>query len=54
LNKVMDTARARIVAGAPEVMKAAFTKETDFFAQAESRYLDPANLHRADALKSQP
>src|SRR5262249_19699908 len=31
-----------IVAGAPEVMKAAFTKETDFFAQRGIKYLDPA------------
>src|SRR4030095_3642533 len=33
LEKVMDTASCPIVAGVPEVMKAAFTKETDFFAQ---------------------
>ena len=42
LNKVMDTASCPIVAGAPEVMKAAFTKETDFFAQRGIKYLDPA------------
>jgi predicted nucleotide-binding protein (sugar kinase/HSP70/actin superfamily) len=42
LNKVMDTASCPIVAGAPEVMKAAFTKETDFFAQRGIEYLDPA------------
>jgi predicted nucleotide-binding protein (sugar kinase/HSP70/actin superfamily) len=42
LNKVMDTASCPIVAGAPEVMKAAFTKETDFFAQRGITYLDPA------------
>src|SRR5207253_1807248 len=42
LNKVMYTASCPIVAGAPEVMKAAFTKETDFFAQRGIEYLDPA------------
>jgi predicted nucleotide-binding protein (sugar kinase/HSP70/actin superfamily) len=42
LNKVMDTASCPIVAGAPEVMKAAFTKETDFFATRGIEYLDPA------------
>ena len=42
LNKVMDTASCPIVAGAPEVMKAAFTKETDFFATRNIIYLDPA------------
>jgi len=42
LNKVMDTASCPIVAGAPEVMKAAFTKETDFFATRGIKYLDPA------------
>jgi predicted CoA-substrate-specific enzyme activase len=42
LNKVMDTASCPIVAGAPEVMKAAFTKETDFFAARGIKYIDPA------------
>ncbi len=42
LNKVMDTASCPIVAGAPEVMKAAFTKETDFFAARGITYVDPA------------
>ena len=42
LDKVMDTASCPIVAGAPEVMKAAFTKETDFFATRGIKYLDPA------------
>lgn len=42
LNKVMDTTSCPIVAGAPEVMKAAFTKETDFFAVRGIKYLDPA------------
>jgi activator of 2-hydroxyglutaryl-CoA dehydratase/predicted nucleotide-binding protein (sugar kinase/HSP70/actin superfamily) len=39
---VMDTASCPIVAGAPKVMKAAFTKEIDFFAQRGIRYIDPA------------
>jgi predicted nucleotide-binding protein (sugar kinase/HSP70/actin superfamily) len=38
----MDNASCPIVAGAPEVMKAAFTKEVDFFAQRGIEYLDPA------------
>jgi predicted nucleotide-binding protein (sugar kinase/HSP70/actin superfamily)/activator of 2-hydroxyglutaryl-CoA dehydratase len=42
LDKVMDTASCPIVAGAPEVMKAAFTKETDFFAERGITYVDPA------------
>jgi activator of 2-hydroxyglutaryl-CoA dehydratase/predicted nucleotide-binding protein (sugar kinase/HSP70/actin superfamily) len=42
LNKLMDTASCPIVAGAPEVMKAAFTKETDFFAERGITYVDPA------------
>jgi predicted CoA-substrate-specific enzyme activase len=42
LKNTMDTACCPIVAGAPEVMKAAFTKETDFFATRGITYLDPA------------
>jgi len=38
----MDNASCPIVAGAPDVMKAAFTKEIDFFAQRGIEYLDPA------------
>jgi activator of 2-hydroxyglutaryl-CoA dehydratase/predicted nucleotide-binding protein (sugar kinase/HSP70/actin superfamily) len=38
----MDNAACPIVAGVPEVMKAAFTKETDFFATRAITYLDPA------------
>jgi len=54
LNKVMDTASCPIVAGAPEVMKAAFTKETDFFAQRKITYLDPAmTFTEPTLLKSQ-
>ena len=42
VSHVMDAASCPIVAGAPEVMKAAFTKETDFFAQRGIKYIDPA------------
>ena len=42
LKNVMDDACCPIVAGAPEVMKAAFTKENNFFAERGITYLDPA------------
>ena len=42
LVKVMDEASCPIVAGTPEVMKSAFTKEVDFFATRGIEYLDPA------------
>ena len=46
----MDNASCPIVAGAPDVMKAAFTKEVDFFATRGIEYLDPALIvRRADA-----
>jgi predicted CoA-substrate-specific enzyme activase len=38
----MDNACCPIVAGAPDVMKAAFTKEVDFFATRGIEFLDPA------------
>jgi predicted nucleotide-binding protein (sugar kinase/HSP70/actin superfamily) len=38
----MDNATCPIVAGAPDVMKAAFTKEVDFFATRGIEFLDPA------------
>jgi activator of 2-hydroxyglutaryl-CoA dehydratase/predicted nucleotide-binding protein (sugar kinase/HSP70/actin superfamily) len=38
----MDNASCPIVAGCPDVMKAAFTKEVDFFAKRGIEYLDPA------------
>jgi predicted CoA-substrate-specific enzyme activase len=44
-NFVLDTqdnASCPIVAGTPDVMKAAFTKEVDFFAQRRIEYLAPA------------
>jgi activator of 2-hydroxyglutaryl-CoA dehydratase/predicted nucleotide-binding protein (sugar kinase/HSP70/actin superfamily) len=37
-----DNASCPIVAGCPDVMKAAFTKEVDFFATRGIEYLDPA------------
>ena len=49
-TNAMDNARCPIVAGAPDVMKAAFTKEVDFFATRGIEYLDPAlSFDRADA-----
>ncbi len=42
LEHTMDTASCPIVAGSPNVVKAAFTKETDFFARAGIEYLDTA------------
>jgi predicted nucleotide-binding protein (sugar kinase/HSP70/actin superfamily) len=38
----MDNASCPIVAGAPKVMRAAFTKETDFFAAQGAEYIDGA------------
>ncbi|MBN3522715.1 BadF/BadG/BcrA/BcrD ATPase family protein [Paenibacillus apiarius] len=42
LHNVMDSASCPIVAGAPNVIKAAFTKEVDFFETKGITYLDPA------------
>ena len=42
VTDTMDNACCPIVAGAPEVMKAAFTKEVDFFATRGIEYVDPA------------
>lgn len=42
VEDTMDNACCPIVAGAPEVMKAAFTKEVDFFATRGIEYVDPA------------
>ncbi|WP_372636229.1 BadF/BadG/BcrA/BcrD ATPase family protein [Cohnella sp.] len=42
LNNVMDSASCPIVAGAPNVIKAAFTKEVNFFETRGITYLDPA------------
>ncbi len=38
----MDTASCPVVAGTPKVVRSAFTKETDFFAERNIEYLDPA------------
>ncbi len=42
MQNVMDSASCPIVAGAPNVIKAAFTKEVDFFETRGVVYLDPA------------
>ncbi|WCR28514.1 acyl-CoA dehydratase activase-related protein [Paenibacillus thiaminolyticus] len=42
LHHVMDSSSCPIVAGAPNVIKAAFTKEVDFFETRGITYLDPA------------
>ncbi len=42
LEKVQDNASCPIVAGTPEVMKAAFTKENDFFKERGIHYLSTA------------
>jgi predicted nucleotide-binding protein (sugar kinase/HSP70/actin superfamily) len=38
----MDNASCPVVSGTPKVIRAAFTKETDFFAERNIRYLDTA------------
>ena len=38
----MDTASCPVVSGTPKVIRAAFTKETDFFAERKISYLDTA------------
>lgn len=42
VSHTSDNTTCPIVAGAPNVMKAAFTKEVDFFARAGIEYLDPS------------
>jgi activator of 2-hydroxyglutaryl-CoA dehydratase/predicted nucleotide-binding protein (sugar kinase/HSP70/actin superfamily) len=42
VKNAMDYTSCPIVAGAPNVLKAAFTKEVDFFAQRGIKYIDPA------------
>lgn len=42
LTSTMDNASCPIVAGSPNVVKAAFTKEVDFFGREGIEYLDPA------------
>ncbi|MGO4889085.1 BadF/BadG/BcrA/BcrD ATPase family protein [Anaerobacillus sp. MEB173] len=54
LQNVIDSASCPIVAGAPNVIKAAFTKETDFFKQNGVTYFDPAvTLTEPNLLKKQ-
>ena len=42
IDNIMDTASCPVVSGTPAVMKAAFTKEIDFFAERGIEYLNPA------------
>jgi predicted CoA-substrate-specific enzyme activase len=42
VSDTMDNASCPIVAGAPDVMKAAFTKEVDFFKTRGIEFLDPS------------
>jgi predicted nucleotide-binding protein (sugar kinase/HSP70/actin superfamily) len=42
VKNALDYTSCPIVAGSPNVMKAAFTKEVDFFATRGIKYLDPA------------
>ncbi len=42
VSDTMDNASCPIVAGTPDVMKAAFTKEVDFFATRGIEFLDPS------------
>ncbi len=54
LENVMDTASCPIVAGTPNVIKAAFTKETDFFDQFGIDYVDHAvSMNEPELLKKQ-
>jgi activator of 2-hydroxyglutaryl-CoA dehydratase/predicted nucleotide-binding protein (sugar kinase/HSP70/actin superfamily) len=42
VKNAMDYTSCPIVAGSPNVLKAAFTKEVDFFAQRGIKYIDPS------------
>jgi len=54
MEGVMDVASCPIVAGTPEVMKAAFTKEVDFFADRNIEYLcNAVTMHEKNLLKKQ-
>jgi predicted nucleotide-binding protein (sugar kinase/HSP70/actin superfamily) len=54
VKNAMDTAACPIVQGSPNVLKAAFTKEVDFFAQKGITYLDPAcTMNEPHLLKRQ-
>jgi len=54
VTHTMDTASCPIVAGSPNVMKAAFTKEVDFFKRAGVDYVDKSiNFTELNLLKRQ-
>lgn len=54
VQNVVDTAACPIVAGTPEVIKAAFTKENDFFAERGIQYLPSAlTLNESTLFKKQ-
>ena len=54
LHNIMDSVSCPIVAGTPEVMKAAFTKEIDFFSQRGIDYVsDPLNFSAPLFMKDQ-
>ncbi|MEN0061517.1 MAG: BadF/BadG/BcrA/BcrD ATPase family protein [Myxococcota bacterium] len=54
MDGVMDSTSCTIVAGAPNVTKAAFTKEIDFFAREGIEFLDPSlNFTEPNLLKKQ-
>jgi len=54
VEKTMDNTSCPIVAGTPNVMKAAFTKEVDFFAQRSIVYVDDAvTMNEPELLKKQ-
>lgn len=51
---VMDTASCPVVSGTPAVLKAAFTKEIDFFAERDIQYLNPTvTMHERLMMKTQ-
>lgn len=53
LTGTMDNTSCTIVAGSPNVVKAAFTKEVDFFARAGVEFLDPSlNFTEPNLLKA--
>jgi activator of 2-hydroxyglutaryl-CoA dehydratase/predicted nucleotide-binding protein (sugar kinase/HSP70/actin superfamily) len=54
IEGVMDTASCPVVSGTPAVLKAAFTKEVDFFAERNIEYLNPTvTMHERLMMKRQ-
>jgi activator of 2-hydroxyglutaryl-CoA dehydratase/predicted nucleotide-binding protein (sugar kinase/HSP70/actin superfamily) len=54
VERSIDSACCPVVAGTPNVIKAAFTKEVDFFAQRNIRYIDDAvTMNEPELLKQQ-